>query len=88
MVRPRQFTLAQLLVEVSFIAATLGAIRLIFVLWGHDWAHNTVMFPLVFSVPVLGGAAIGGLFGRSKAGALCGAGAFLLWLGFFAPGVQ
>ena len=83
-----QFSLAYLFVEVLLFAGALGASRLIFDFWGQEWAHATVMFPLVVAVPVLLCAAIGGVFKRHWTGAITGLGLFLFWFVFLAPRVK
>lgn len=83
----RQFSLGYLFAEISLIAVALGVMRLIVVLWGQDWAHATVMAPLVFAEPVLVSAAIGGLFGRMSTGAFLGIGLLML-LSLVLPSVQ
>jgi len=69
------------------IAVALGVMRFIVVHWSQEWAHGTVMAPLVFAEPVLVSAAIGGLFGRMGTGAFVGIGLLML-LSLVLPSVQ
>jgi hypothetical protein len=73
MTRPGQVTLAQLLMSAILVAVVIGAVRLIVVLWPDPWARQTVVWPLVFAVPVLAGAAVGALASEPTTGAFWGA---------------
>jgi hypothetical protein len=78
--RPRQFSLRFLLVEMTLIAATIGAIRLVFLRPADPNDHLGVIVYLaaLCTVPVLVGAVIGGFWGRFQAGAGWGAGVLVL----------
>jgi hypothetical protein len=77
MLRSRQYSLAYLLAEVTLIALAIGLARHLYrtqnVMWPQTWWWAVPAAAIV--IP----AAIGGLFGKMKAGAL----AALLALGLF-----
>jgi hypothetical protein len=69
MIRPQQFSLAYLLAEISLLAIGLGIAR---------WASTEpIAMP---TASACFGAAMGGLFGRMKEGAVFGVAAFYLLL--------
>ena len=78
MLGKRQFSLTFVFIEVSLIAAALGAARLVYDLNGLEDAYVAVIVPLAFSVPLFVCAAIGGLFGHFGNGALFGIGIDML----------
>jgi len=80
--RRGQFSLGYLFIELTLIAATIGAMRLVYVLRDStdNWMLGLVQFPAFCAVPILAGTAVGGVFGRFGAGALWGAGALVTLL--------
>ena len=72
----RQFSLRSLFIELTLIAALIGAIRLTFLRPAdpNDSLGVVLSLAAFCTVPVLVGAVIGGLSGRFIAGAYWGAG--------------
>lgn len=90
--RPFQFTLRNLLIEVTLIALALGLIRVVFVRY-DDPDDPRIFFSLVAvaALPTLVGAILGGLTGQYAKGAVWGtviAGVLFLLGSLLLPGVQ
>ena len=91
MERWNQFSLRHLFVELTLIAVTIGVGRAA-LYPPHDPEDPRIIFSLVAlcTLPILGGAVIGGLFGNFAAGVKWGVGVLvmLLLIGLLLPAVQ
>jgi hypothetical protein len=92
--RPPQFTLRNLLIEVTLIAVTLGVARVAFLAREYDEQNDPrIFFPLaaIIVLPGLCGAIVGGIKGQYIKGALWGtvaAGVLLFIACLLLPTVQ
>ena len=92
--RPPQFTLRNLLIEVTLIAVTLGVGRVAFFVYEYeDRGDPRILLSLVaiLALPALCGAIVGGITGQYVKGAVWGtvtAGVLLLIASLFMPAVQ
>jgi len=78
MLAKRQFSLAYLLLELSCIAVSLGLARSIYLTWNLMQPR-----PWVYTIPaaiVVIPAAIGGMFGKMRIGAIIGFALMVLYL--------
>jgi hypothetical protein len=78
MLAKRQFSLGYLLLELSCIAVSIGLVRSIYLTWNLMQPR-----PWVYTIPaaiVVVPAAIGGLFGQMRIGAIIGFALMVLYL--------